>query len=546
MPTRSDITITYDGTDITNKVMFSTASFEVSANATPGRFSFRVKDTDQTASFTAGKKVELTIDGKKLFGGYLWIVKRLYAFPVVDTSNIPDVEERIFELQGSDYNILFDKLVINDSSNPTRQISVAEGWDKDVIARLAPFIDTPAGFDWTTHVNRIAELGIDDNTGKFFFPTQGTKWREVMEGLRTRSAATYYIDADMKLHWVAVGDTEHSWGITDRGGVNGFIGCRDLMVTQDGTSMVTDALVWVGNEVYANSESWQEEGGGLFFYRFPDPPANTRTVEGVQIWTADQEQRGIDKQAKWGRWQMAEHNFGEGNSKEKGARRAFQIVMGPAGTARGIEGGLGQPLWDVTATWFGHDVPGGDHIKAGYLVNLIFYGLGASETNPLVLFLPMLSCNITFPIIPEYPVGEQTYVQFQGQFGIQYSDHRKLWRFMKKGRKETKNNLPDVVATQTVTSRTSEFDLVTSDGSPSDVDPVYFGILKLNGVRQTASVYSIGKAYIVGTTDVYVNGLQYALNVNYRETNATTGEITFNFDLELTDQVYVEARAAGE
>lgn len=542
MPTRSSITITYDGTDITHMVMFSSASFELSANATPGRFSFRIKDESRTASFQIGKKVELTIDGKKLFGGYLWIIKRTYAFPVVDTTTIADVDERIFELQGSDYNILFDKLVINDSDDYTRVIKVDEGWDNEVIERLAPFIDAPGEFDWTTYVNPIAELGIDDDTTKFPFPTQGTKFRDVMEGLRTRSAATYYIDADMKLHWTAVGDTEHPWGFTDRGGVTGHIGCRDLVVTEDGTSMVTDALIWVGNEIYAESESYQPDGGGLFFYRFPDPPAADKTVEGVKIWTAKEEQLGIDKQNTYGRWQMSEHNFGQGNSKEKGARRAKQIVLGPSGTARGIEGGLGQPLWDVTATWFGHDVPSGNHIPVGHMVSMIFYGLGTSVTNPLVLFLPMLTCSISFPTIPENPVGEQTYVEFVGHFGIQYSDHRKLWAFMKRGRTETKNNLPDVVATETATSRYTEF-----DAADPNVAPAYYaaGSLPATSVGGSAKTYATGVAYIVGTTDVYVNGLQYGLNINYTESNPTTGEIEFYFDLQPTDSVYVEFRAAG-
>jgi len=545
MPTRSSITITYDGNDITDKVIYESASFDMNANATPGRFSFRVKDTDRTASFQAGKVVELTIDGQKMFGGYVWLVKRLFAFPVVDTTAVAGVEERIWEIQGSDYNILFDKLVINDASAPVSIISVAKGWDDQIIARMAPYFDVPAGFDWTSRVQRIAELGIDDDSANFKLPTQGTKFREVMEGLRTRSAATYYIDADMNLVWTAVGQTEHSWGLTDKGGVTGYIGCRDVSVTQDGSSMVTDALIWVGNEIYADSETAQPEGGGMFFYRFPDPPANDLTVEGKDIWTKAEEQKGIDKLANWGRWQLSEHNFGQGNSKEKGARRAKQIVLGPSGTARGVDGGLGQPLWEVSATWFAHDVPGGDHIPAGYMVNLIFYALGSSLTNPLVLFLPMRHAVITFPTIPENPTGEETYVQFVGQFGIQYSDHRKVWAFMKKGRRDTRRNLPDVVATETATSRVSDFDLVTADGTPVDPDPIYFSVLKLTAEKLTASTYTLNTTYIVGTTDVYVNGLQYALNVNYTESDPDAGEIQFTFDLLDTDKVYVEARAAG-
>lgn len=539
MATSSTISITYDGSEISQYVVFKTATFDMNANAAPGRFSFVVKDTTRSLTFQPGKEVILTIDGQRLFGGFVFVVKRLFAFPVVDTSDINDVTARQWHISGSDYNILFDKLVLNNPSNYTKALNHSRDYDDNLIKNyLSNYVDVPAGFDWTSRVKRIKKVGTSRDG--YDFPTQGTKFREAMEDFRKRTGATYFIDANMRLNFHAVAQSQHTWGLTDKGGVSGFIGARDITASHDGTQMVTDALVWSGNEVYADSENYQPEGGGMFFSRFPDPPANTEVVDGTEVWTAAEEQRGIDRQNTWGRWQYAEHNFGEGNAPDLGAWRAKHLVIGPAG-AGGPEqeiGGLGQPLWDVTMTWFGHDVPGGSHIPAGYLTDIILYALGTSETNPLVLYLPMRHCVITFPVRPE--VSSETYVQFTGSFGIQYSDHRKLWKAMKKGRRETKNNLPDVVATQTPTSRYSEFDAV----DPT-VDPRYFSYLKLTGVRQTATTYSIGKAYIVGSTDVYVNGLQYALNVHYEESNPDAGEIQFYFDLETTDQVYVEARAAG-
>jgi hypothetical protein len=539
MVASSTISIKYDDTEISQYVIYKTASFEMNANANPGRFSFMVKDTTRSLTFQPGKEVTLTIDGKKLFGGYVFIVKRMFAFPVVDTTTIAEVDARQWYLSGSDYNILFDKLVLNNPDDYTKALVADRDYDDLLIKNeLSKYVDVPAGFDWTSRVQRIKKVG----TSKYGygFPTQGTKFREAMEDFRKRTGATYFIDAELRLNFHAVAQSTNPWGLCDRGGVTNFIGARDITASHDGTEMVTDALVWTGNEVYADSESYQPEGGGLFFSRFPDPPANTEVVDGTEVWTAAEEQRGIDRQNEWGRWQYAEHNFGEGNAPDLGAWRAKHIVIGPAG-AGGPEqeiGGLGQPLWDIQMTWFGHDVPGGNHIPAGYLTNLILYALGESETNPLVQYLPMRHCTVTFPVRPEIP--SETYVMFQGSFGIEYSDHRKLWEAMRKGRRQTKNNLPDVVATQTATSRYTEFDAATPN-----VEPQYFSYMKLRATRQSPSVYTVGKAYITGTTDVYVNGLQYALNVNYTESNPDTGEITFNFDLETTDQVYVESRAAG-
>lgn len=538
MTTPSSIVIRYNGVDITTSVLFSTASFEMNAGAIPGTFSFTVTDPNRTMDFVTGKEVTLTVDGQKLFGGILLQVTRRYAFPVVDTSVIANVQERMWDLSGADYNIWFDKLVLRNTSNYLRAIRVDKAYDGHIISQHLPdYLDYPSGMNFTDEVDNVAMLGLNKQE-KFAFPTQGTKWRDVMEDMRARSGATYYIDANKKLHWHPVGKTLNSWGLTDVPGMPDMVSCRDVVVSQDGSQMVTDALVWTGNQIYADNDSYQSDGAGLYFYRFPDPPASRQVVEGVEIWKAPEEQKAIDKQAQYGRWQYAEHNFGEGNSPEKGARRALYIVNGPAGAIYGIEGGLGQPLWDIQATWFGHHVPGGAHIPAGYLVNLIFYGLGTSGANPLVQCLPMRFCSISFPTIPESPTGMETYVQFSGRFSVSYSDHRRLWKMIKQGREAIEATL----GAYSASTRYSNLD-ADAGGTPS-----YGAFLKLDmsPVGGSSTVYTADSPYIAGTVRVFVNGLLQRPGREYSESSPETGQITFYSALLPTDTVFIEARSAGD
>jgi hypothetical protein len=543
MTTASSITIRYDGTDITTDCMFEHCSFEQNAAAVPGMFNIRVKDLDRTRDFKPGKEVTLTLDGQKLFGGVVMQVRRLFAFPVVDTSVLANVQERIWELSGADYNIYLDKLVLRNPNNYKRAIEVNRAYDGQIIGGMGAYFDNP-GINLTTHVHNILMMG-NLKTGKWAYPTQGATWRSVLEDMRRWTGATYWVDADKNLHWEPVGMITNSWGLTDspaRYPANQMIPCREVTALQDGSGMVTDALIWSGNKIYADSDAYVEDGSGLFFARFPEPPANQESREGEVVWTRDQEERAIDKQNTWGRWQIAEQNFGSGNSPRLGAIRARTLVLGPGGTVpgTGVDGGLGQPLWDLTATWFGHDVPGQNHLPAGYLTNLIFWGLGSS-TSPLVQYLPCRHVSISFPTIPESPSGNETYVKFTGRFGTSYSDHRKLWRALKKGRR----NITAYASSSAVASKFSTIEAADPTATPTTGS---FGQLpaSIDPVITDRTTYETSHAYIPGTLRVYLNGLYQRPGIEYYESTPGEGEITFYAPLLETDEVFIEFRAAGD
>src|SRR6185312_3553934 len=105
------------GVDVTSAVIFKDAQFVMMTNGAVGGFQFRVKDTQHNHVFVSGAEVTLDIDGVRKFGGYLTQPGSTFFFDVDDTSN-PDTTPRSRLMKGVDYNILFQKRVVYDHSDP--------------------------------------------------------------------------------------------------------------------------------------------------------------------------------------------------------------------------------------------------------------------------------------------------------------------------------------------------------------------------------------------------------------------------------------------
>jgi hypothetical protein len=232
----STISITYDGNDITNSVIFRTASFEAQLSAIPGQFSLEVKDPDQTLSFVTGKEIVLTLDGQAIYGGYLTMVRRTYAFPAADTTDPDAVKVRIWKLEGVDYNILFQKIVLRDRTNLSSLLpdQPVNAYDKTLIATLvANYIDAPAGFDLSSRVERVRQpIQLVDQKGfgeaaaaaanlpapliEFYhYMDPGTKWKDQMDEFARQCGTVYYINGSKQLIYRAVENLESKWGFSD-------------------------------------------------------------------------------------------------------------------------------------------------------------------------------------------------------------------------------------------------------------------------------------------------------------------------------------------
>jgi hypothetical protein len=513
--TGSDVVITYNGTDITNYVLFESCSFEVQFSAVAGSFEIVLKDEARTLGpFVTGKEVTLTIDGTPMFGGYVLQVGRKFAFPVdaID-QGVQGVKTRQWVLRGVDYNILFDKRVLRRSTADTHPgfLKQLPGWYNDDMAGwlirnwLPKYIDHD-GFDLSTDVDDVDYIIPWSHKHKEVAAMQqGTPWRKVMEDFTQFTGAIWYLQPNKRLFHKAIEDSQSKWGFSDipnrlpisaggstwQGSTYGF---RELDAVEDGTYLVNDALIWGGSE-------WAGESGGTVFAR-------------------EENEESI---AAHDRWQIAETHFNEdGYGIQAGVDARAQVLV--EGTKSGREDqqyGLRYPQWQFRFAWFGHDVPKisnvRQHLTPGQVVTIVLYTFGSDITHPLIKLMPLRQLRISFPALD--PTGDG-YVRFDGFFGLQTDDPWTLWKYLLRAqRKAAKVSIA-------ATSNASETAVYGSIGSFQPAEAP-------DGSRTSFSIYitvndtATALGYLSGTTSVYLNGLLQRPQIDYTESDPENGAITF-------------------
>jgi hypothetical protein len=502
----SDIVITAtppggSSVDITADCIFSQCSFESQFNGAPGSFDIRVRDPNQTHDFVTGWEIQLTVDTVTMFGGYITSVGMTSMAPAADVPDDPeDYEMRVWHLTGADYNIIFDRRIFRNPSDYLSIIKIDETVDGEILRTAIDDFADMGDFD-TSGIDNIAT--IPDIT--YVSIQQGWYVRKEFETLLPFSGAVYYIDGDKTIVWKAYDDAEKRWGFSDvpnnnpitaspaeyQGALYGF---REVEATEDATMMANDISVWGGSE-------WAGSGGTVFH----------RSQDAGSI-------------ADHGRWQHSETHFGETMYKSTAGVTAVAdaILNGPPGTdATGQEKGLKKPQWQFTFTWNSTDVPElsgtRDHIRAGDLVTINL------SMFDLTRLLPVRSLRISFPDAFE---DDNTHlVLFTATFGLQLSDSFTLWRYV------IKNQNRVILQTQAVVTDSST---VTTFGAS------YSGI-PTPGTDGAETVFTIPFGYILGTTNVYLNGLLQRNGTDYTESDNVAGEITFSSAPLATDNIFVEA-----
>jgi hypothetical protein len=510
----STVVIEYDGSDISDHVLWESASFESQMGAVPGIFSFECKDEEQELSFVTGKRITLDVDGVRLFGGFLTQVTRDPSiFPADHIPADPtDYRNRTWQLAGVSYNILFDRLILHNSADHLHQIpAVSDVYDGALIRSYLPdYIDEPGDLDMSTYVDDIKHY--DSYTWK----QQGTQWREVMENWTQWTGALVYIDGSMNLHHQELDTTIKRWGFSDKPNNDSItalpldyqdatIGMREVEASEDGSVIVNDAFIW---------------GGGIF------------AGSGSTVFARETNSSSITDH---GRWQLAETHFGE---KDYGLQsgvdaRADVIVNGPPGaTPANQQRGLKYAQQQLRLAWFAHNVPrlsgSPDHIVPGELSTITLWVYSEDGgTTPLTRLLPMRSATITFPQINE----DGSYVRFDGFFGLQPDDPYTLWRFLLR-------------AQNRIIRESRPAATVNLESTGAFAGSVYFdaAVETPNG---SITTFSIPFAYLAGSTKVYRNGLLQVRGTHYTESDPENGEISFYAAPLTGDNLLVDCVVAG-
>lgn len=533
MPTASTIQILVNGAiDITRFVLFAKTTFQQVALATPGQARIVCKDPLKELDFTTGDEVALIVDGTRLWGGIIFTIGQGHFFPVVDTTDLDAVHDLQWVLDCTDYNILMDKRVIRDPSNYLKVPEVGPGRFGQVLREIIPlYMDVPPDFNYTTYVDDTEYIWASPEGGKAPMMQQGTKWKQQLDEVTQAAGYEWWVDPYKRLHVHAFEVLQAPWGFVDRNpdGVNA-IGFREGSVREDGSQMVTDALVWGGRVITLDSAP---ENQHPVFARYPDPPANTETRVGVTM-PAFREEAAIERIDTYGRWQRAELRFNNPlyDSQDAVKLRAYSIVAGPGSGTRsdGVDMGLNRPVWQISLAWFAHQVPGQQHLVPGMFVPMVFWTMGTDSTHPLTILLPLRSVTISFPTIPsDLPDDEPlTYVRYDGEFGISYSDSRYMWRLL----------LSDSGTPESILASVGQ----ESDSVIAGAYGAFFTEESPDGARVQ---FTLPHSYLAGTTEVYLNGLLQRPRYEYLETSPSLGIITFIVAPFADDTLWVRCRTGA-
>jgi hypothetical protein len=453
-------------------------------------------------------------------------------FPAIDTTVVGSIDTRKWTLSGPDYGLLFDKRVIYDPSNPTVSPEVPSG--KRTITKaftylMNHYVDVPSSLDISTHVDTIydddgEEMPYGSERRGSMYVGAGKTLREQMEDFADHSGIIYYIDADFAVHMHAYENTLNPWIITDRVVRGPHVRFRSGEYEEDSGRIYTQALVWGGSSIRREDGG---PGGDVVFKKYPDTPVS-----------GDKEQEAFDRITTYGRWQIGEEHAGESNylTQESVNARAKIIINGPTGAVptHGLEGGFSRPLERFLCTWFAHDVPDFEHIRPGYIQDIILYSQG-TLANPLVLRLPLRSMQISFPTLPTDNPNTETYVQFEGEFGMAYSDRRFLWTWLRrhqmKKRRVRSITMVDNSSESVPAGSTGHFYPVeTPDGSRTDFTFV------------DGSGSSIG--FMVNQFDVFRNGLFQRPIMDYTY-DAETQTLSFTTPPETGVTIWVTGLVTG-
>lgn len=258
--------------DITGDVIWSGTQFAQQARTGPGTFTITLKGAQ--VAFKGGEEIHFEIDGLRVFGGWVADVQK--------DSFFADYEEPRTTLHGTDYNILFDRIMIRnypwefatygatgDTSGlyrswpPFKKGTMDDAMIRAVFSRyVAP--DLPPEFNWTDGVDAISTPAP---IAPWVMPEAGSTLRSFMQSISMITTGVWWIDPYMVLQYHDRGKETAPFPLTDG---QGGISSRGLRVTTDISNMINDILVWgtLAKDVEGDIMYFHETGDGEWWEKY--------------------------------------------------------------------------------------------------------------------------------------------------------------------------------------------------------------------------------------------------------------------------------------
>jgi len=242
-PYSGPVQILYDGIDITACVLFGQTSFKSAANGAVGTCEIRVKDVGHAFGFVAGRSLELRINDVREWAGFVGRVKNGYFF--TGSLKAPGDVERYFQLDGVDFNVLFQKRIIFDKVKPeTMQLTTYPAdTDDDVVikAYLENHLDLSGDGLSTAGIEHVGTPSQDDEISG----SAGWTWGQLARFLRFNTGALDYIDPDKVIIHTDVDTPDAPFSLVDSQPADSSeVSAREVEIEFGGDALRNDALVW--------------------------------------------------------------------------------------------------------------------------------------------------------------------------------------------------------------------------------------------------------------------------------------------------------------
>jgi hypothetical protein len=225
-------------------VLFASAHFMSQVNGQAGTASFRVRDDLGTAAYKPGDPLELVIDGRRVWTGFVSSVKRVYAFPAINVDEFGLT--RFFDIEGVDLSILFTRRIVFNQVTPEDILAPLYGPytpDSTVISELVSnWLDLSGdAIDTSTLVENVGDINADQKAR----PWEGSDtWGQAMTSISLLPASIFYIDPTRHLVNTDTDTPNAPFGLSDVPDGVTSKGYREMEILEDGSNLANDVLCW--------------------------------------------------------------------------------------------------------------------------------------------------------------------------------------------------------------------------------------------------------------------------------------------------------------
>jgi hypothetical protein len=244
-----DVQILVAGEDVTGDVVFATAEFMSFVNGKPGEAYMRVRDLTSTRSFVAGSDWLVLVDGEAAWRGFVTSILRVYIAPALNVAE--QGLQRFIDLRGADLNLLFERRVVANQSDPTIVAGTQFPPGTDDTVAITELLDdwldlSSDDLDTTSGVNHVGDLDPEQDTRAW---SGGWYWGNAMSSIAMIPAAIYYLRPEAgspkgTLCYVDVDEPDAPFGLSDVPNGTTTKGYREMEIVRDGTSLANDVYAW--------------------------------------------------------------------------------------------------------------------------------------------------------------------------------------------------------------------------------------------------------------------------------------------------------------